>query len=503
MSIRLKISLGALGFLLITLTLGLFSRAQEVQLGTLAANVYDHTLVAVSYVQKVQTDFVRLSEGVRRAPGDFTADDRSKLEELLQDIGVAAEQAITPKGKALARQVQTEVVALRKPMPKDRLVAQLDTIDTDLGRLVRKYQADGFVYRVKIDKVVDATDQWLVVALMLAVFLALGVTYLLGRSIVPPINHAVTIATAIAHGKLDNTIETGGRGETAELLSSLAAMQDAIADSVRQAEELRLSEAARLSAEYESDAARRASRAKSEFLATMSHELRTPLNAILGFSELIEQQMVGPVSPQYVAYARDIHTSGQHLLSLIDDVLDLSKLEAGRFELRESKFDLVAVIHDSLSVVHGQAEHSGIALHERIAAPLPQVFADERIMKQVLLNLLSNAIKFTPQGGQIAVFAHFAATGCVEVQVRDSGIGMSADEIEVALTPFGQVDSRTARRHKGTGLGLPISKSFMVAHGGDLRVESSPGEGTVVIITLPRSRILEQPDRRSGVRQSA
>src|SRR5437868_5723797 len=186
MSIRLKISLGALGFLLITLTLGLFSRAQEVQLGTLAANVYDHTLVAVSYVQKVQTDFVRLSEGVRRTPGDFTLDDRSKLEALLQDIGVAADQAITPRGKALAAQVQTEVAALRKPMARDRLMAQLDTIDTDLGRLVRKYQADGFVYRVKIDKVVDATDQWLVVALMLAVCLALGVTYLLGRSIVPP-----------------------------------------------------------------------------------------------------------------------------------------------------------------------------------------------------------------------------------------------------------------------------------------------------------------------------
>jgi signal transduction histidine kinase len=492
MSVRLKIFLGALGFLLITLALGLFSRSQETQLGTLAANVYDRTLVAVSYVQKVQTDFVRLSSEERIASHPFaTVADRAQLDQLLQDLDIAADQAITPKGNALARHVRAEVLALKNPMRQDQIYPQLDTIDADLGKLVRKYHADGFVYRVKIDKIVDSTEKWLVVALALATVLTIAVTVVLGGVIVPPIKHAVAVATSIAHGKLDNKIDGKGRSETAELLTSLATMQASIAESVRQAEALRRSETARLSAVFESQAARRASQAKSEFLATMSHELRTPLNAILGFSEVIEREMMGPVSKQYVGYAQDIHASGRHLLALINDVLDLSKLEAGRFELREGDVDLAVVVAEAISVIRPQAQKAGIEIREACVDGIPPLRADERILKQVLLNLLSNAVKFTPALGSIAVSSRFLDHG-IELEVRDSGIGMSPADIDVALTPFGQVDSKVARQHQGTGLGLPISKSFMQAHGGDLRIVSNPGAGTAVILLLPRDRLIEK-----------
>jgi signal transduction histidine kinase len=231
-----------------------------------------------------------------------------------------------------------------------------------------------------------------------------------------------------------------------------------------------------------------ANRAKSTFLATMSHELRTPLNAILGFAELIEKQLVGPVSDRYVAYARDIHSSGSHLLDLVNDVLDISKLEVGKVELHESDFDVHELVMEVVAFFSNLAEASEIAFRAELSA-LPVLHADKRLLKQVLLNILSNAFKFTPAGGAVTLTASRMRQAGLDITVSDTGIGMSGPEIEVAMTPFGQIDSKITRHLKGTGLGLPIARSLAMLHGGELRVDSTPRAGTRVTITLPEFRI--------------
>jgi len=232
-----------------------------------------------------------------------------------------------------------------------------------------------------------------------------------------------------------------------------------------------------------------ANRTKTEFLANMSHELRTPLNAILGFSEMIEHQMLGPIDAKYAAYAHDIHRSGEHLLELVNDVLDLAKLEAGKLELRESEFSLPALIEECFVYVRGRAEAGRVRLAHEAGATAAMLRADARAVKQVLLNFLSNAIKFTPEGGSVTTRTFVDADGGLCLSVSDTGIGMTAKEMEVALAPFGQVDSMIARKHKGTGLGLPICKSLMELHGGELLMTSEPNVGTTLIARFPASRV--------------
>jgi signal transduction histidine kinase len=234
-----------------------------------------------------------------------------------------------------------------------------------------------------------------------------------------------------------------------------------------------------------------ANHAKSAFLAAMSHELRTPLNAIIGFSEVMATEAFGPMGlSRYRDYSNDIHTSGTHLLALINDVLDLSRIDAGDARLEETEIDLAALAAECLRVVDGQAEKNGLTLATSFAPGLPLVRGDARRLKQVLINLLANATKFTPTGGRITVRAARTADG-ICLAVEDTGIGIAPADIPRALERFGQVDSSLARKYEGVGLGLPLAKQLMELHGGSLRLTSKLHVGTIVTVTLPAARIVE------------
>jgi PAS domain S-box-containing protein len=249
------------------------------------------------------------------------------------------------------------------------------------------------------------------------------------------------------------------------------------------------------SLEQAKDQAEMASRAKSEFLANMSHELRTPLNAILGFAEIIRDRLLGPIADRYAEYAHDIHSSGAHLLGIINDILDLSKVEAGRLELIEEIVDIQSIVKGVTLLLRERVANAGLTLKVELPDTLLLIRADERKLKQVLMNLLANAVKFTPAGGVITVWASIDAQGLI-MEVRDTGIGIAPEDVDRALSPFGQVDSRLSRRYEGTGLGLPLARALAELHGGRLSLHSTPGKGTTVRITLPADRLVEHEMRR-------
>jgi signal transduction histidine kinase len=239
------------------------------------------------------------------------------------------------------------------------------------------------------------------------------------------------------------------------------------------------------------DDAEAASRAKSEFLATMSHELRTPLNAVIGFSEMMLGEIHGPLGEErYRGYAADILESGTHLLGIINDILDLSKAEAGKLELAEVVLDPRAAIENACRLIRPRAESAGLTFATSVPADLPRLRADPRIFKQILLNLLSNAVKFTPTRGYVEITASADDAVGLTIAVRDSGIGMAAEHVQKALEPFGQVDSSLSRRHAGTGLGLPLAAAMVERHGGQLRLDTVLGRGTTVVVTFPRERLV-------------
>ena len=236
-----------------------------------------------------------------------------------------------------------------------------------------------------------------------------------------------------------------------------------------------------------------ANEAKSEFLANMSHELRTPLNAIIGFSEIIKTETFGPVgSPKYREYAKDINDSGQHLLAVITDILDLSKIEAGKLDLQEETVDIAKVVDSCVVLVSERALDAGLTLVTEVAEDLPPLRADGRKLKQILINLLSNAIKFTPDGGMVTLKVWQRRDGDYVFQVADTGIGIAPYDMARVLAPFGQVDSTLARKVEGTGLGLPLTKSLVEMHGGSFDLQSELGAGTTVTVRLPAKRIMSK-----------
>lgn len=251
-------------------------------------------------------------------------------------------------------------------------------------------------------------------------------------------------------------------------------------------------------ARSKAEKADRANRAKSAFLAMMSHELRTPLSAIIGFAELIEQQAIGPIgNSKYGDYATDIRQSGQHLLGIINDILDLSKVESGKEALQEQEIAPEDLIDGVRVMIEGSAQEAEVGLAFDCPADLPNLRADKRRLTQILVNLLSNAVKFTPEGGQVTLRCWATEASGFVFQAIDNGIGMAQEDIPLALSVFGQVDNSHGRR--GTGLGLPLAKALAELHSGTLDLQSTIGKGTTATLRLPARRIVGQPMAETAI----
>jgi signal transduction histidine kinase len=294
----------------------------------------------------------------------------------------------------------------------------------------------------------------------------------MARGMVRPIRTLQEGAQKIGAGELGERIDIRTGDELEALAGQFNDMSDELRRSYAELEQKVEERTAQLAV---------ANRHKSEFLANMSHELRTPLNAIIGFSEALREKMFGELNAKQEEYLNDIHASGRHLLSLINDILDLSKIEAGRMELDVQGFAAPAALEAALSLVRERAQKKGIRLSLDVDPALREVRADERKFKQILLNLLSNAVKFTPEGGRIAVDARLNGAG-LEIAVSDTGVGIAPKDQAAVFEEFRQVGPRS----EGTGLGLALTRRFVELHGGSIRLDSAPGQGTTFTFTLPQ-----------------
>jgi len=330
------------------------------------------------------------------------------------------------------------------------------------------------------------------IALMLASIVLAGcIAFYTMWRVIWPLERITRTMDAVIEGDRVRPIPFADRqDEIGQFARALHAFRDAATQKQALQVELVRNQAAR-------EVAEKSNRLKSEFLANMSHELRTPLNAILGFSEVIARETFGPGLPRYRAYANDIHGAGAHLLALINEILDLSKAEAGKLELRPEETDLDALIGECVRLMQGRAAEQDMKLTTHLK-PLPPLLLDRLRVKQVLLNLLSNALKFTPDGGAVTVGALVETSGDITVSVRDTGIGIAADKLDEVFEPFRQIDSTLSRKYEGTGLGLSLVRSLMALHDGTVRIQSRLDEGTTLFITFPAARRLDIAAARSA-----
>jgi signal transduction histidine kinase len=237
------------------------------------------------------------------------------------------------------------------------------------------------------------------------------------------------------------------------------------------------------------EAAEAANRAKSEFLANMSHELRTPLNAIIGFSGMMSDRMFGPLNERYAEYANIIGDSGRHLVAIITDILDLAKADADRLLLTEEQVEIAEVVELGSKIIKDMARRAQIEFVSEIKKPLPAMIGDPAKLTQILVNLLSNAVKFTAPGGTVRLIIEQPLYQGITFRIEDTGIGMSSDQIPIALAPFGQIGNSLTRQHDGVGLGLPLTKRLVELHGGTIEIDSEPGKGTIASVHLPEERL--------------
>ena len=339
-----------------------------------------------------------------------------------------------------------------------------DRLERLTNELVNKAETD-MVTRIEENQQGYVNSRRLVIAIAISsILLALALGYAITWSLLGPVRQMDVRFNEIAAGDFTKDVTVPNRDEFGALAANLNRMN---------------AELARLYHQLEA-----ANRHKSEFLANMSHELRTPLNAIIGFSEVLEERLFGELNAKQAEYIHDIFTSGGHLLSLINDILDLSKIEAGKMELELASFDLVGTLQGVLTLVRERATRHGIELGLDVGAGVGLIVADERKVRQILLNLLSNAVKFTPDGGRVALAAK-RGSDVVEITVADTGIGISPEDQAALFEEFRQVGADAARKHEGTGLGLTLAKRFVELHGSTIRVESAAGKGTTFTFSLP------------------
>ncbi len=381
------------------------------------------------------------------------------------------------KPVGLMMQGETGITTFYSPAVKADMISGYTSVpDVGWGVMVPQpfYELENRATDVQL-----AAAALMLAGLMISGLIGLGIAGVLTRQI----DAVLAAAREITAGKLDARVAEPSRMTPAEL-KELSVEFDAMARRI-ELDQTMLQQALQ---EAES-----ASRAKSEFLANMSHELRTPLNAILGFAEIIRNQIYGPIeNSRYTDYASDIYQSGAHLLNLINDILDLSKLESGALTMDESLVNLNSVFDMTLLLVRERVDEKGLSLEFDVAGDVPSMIGSESKLKQILVNLVSNAVKFTPSGGRITISAHVGADGNLVLAVADTGIGMSEEEIDVALEPFGQVDAGLSREHGGTGLGLPLVKKLLDMHEAQLEIESEPGKGTTVRAIFPAVRIARE-----------
>lgn len=339
-----------------------------------------------------------------------------------------------------------------------------DRLERETNALVNKAEAD-MVTIAEISSRGHVTSQVVVFGVALGgVLFALILGYSISSSIVGPVKQMNRRFQEIAHENFTSHLEIPNQDELGNLANALNDMS---------------TELGRLYREIQA-----ASRHKSEFLANMSHELRTPLNAIIGFSQVLDERVFGELNEKQAEYINDIHESGAHLLSLINDILDLSKVEAGRMELELKKFDVRVALDNALILVKERSLRHGIALEVDLDSSLGTIVADERKFKQILLNLLTNAIKFTPQGGTITVNAS-GDENRLNIAISDTGVGISADDQKMIFEEFRQVSEKDGQAREGTGLGLTLTKKFVEMHGGDISLESTLGKGSSFRFFLP------------------
>ena len=331
------------------------------------------------------------------------------------------------------------------------------------NELVNKAESDMVISIDATHEAYADSRKAVVIFAVASVVLSLLLGYSISSSIVRPVQAMESRMREIAGGEFNRTLDVGNRDELGALAANLNLMSDRLGRAHRELEAV--------------------SQHKSEFLANMSHELRTPLNAIIGFSEVLKDGRFGPLTPKQGEYMRDIHASGQHLLSLINDILDLSKVEAGRMELSVSRFDIPTAIDNALLLMRERAIRNGVRLSSRIDGAVGMFAGDERKVKQILLNLLSNAVKFTPAGGSVAVVARPTDDG-VQVAISDTGIGIDAEEHQAIFDAFrqGRLGRDTSR--EGTGLGLTLARRFVEMHKGRIWLESEVARGSTFIFTL-------------------
>jgi signal transduction histidine kinase len=407
----------------------------------------------------ITTTLARIGPATNEAQFGFvpSADEHAALEQIRQDYTELSD--VMRQITALDNAGQASKAFQLAGDGAEPLVFHLDGLTTGLASSTLAQTND----LIAANRSAFDDSQRLFIAVAAAsVVLALLLGYILSWSVVGPIRRMETRLAGIASGDFSSRVVVPNRDELGSLASNINAMND---------------ELGRLYKELEA-----ASRHKSEFLANMSHELRTPLNAIIGFSQVLREQMFGELNEKQAEYLDDILSSGQHLLNLINDILDLSKVEAGRMELQPSVFPLADVLEGSMVMVRERATRQGVDLVTDIDPAVGVVEADERKIKQVLFNLLSNAVKFTPQGGRITLAARCTADA-VEIAVTDTGIGIGADDQARIFDEFYQVGR--AKTQEGTGLGLALTKRLVELHHGELRVESAPGAGSTFTVVLP------------------